>query len=184
MPRTIAENRIPGVNKTTGTPLILGLGNLVRGDEGLGVHAANHLSSQFTAFRSVEVMDGGTLGLSLIEPIAQSSALIVIDAANLGKPPGTTEVFIGAGMDRFVVNLKTRTAHDVNLVDLLHAVKLLDCLPSARALIAIQPHTLDLSTVLSPAVEAAIKSLPDLCERLLAFLGQSNTEPDPLWITS
>jgi len=160
------------------------LGNLLRGDEGLGVHAAERLSSVFGSREEIEVMDGGTLGLSLIEPIAEASALILIDAVNLRAAPGTTDVFIGSGMDRFVVNLKTRTAHDVNLVDLTHTLRLMDCLPQSRALIAVQPQTLRWATDISPSVDAALSGLPNLCERLLTYWRQPYPTPETDWVLS
>lgn len=184
MPR-VSTTRKPDVSiDTTKKPLIVGLGNLLRGDEGVGVHAAKHISNQFDGRCDVDVLDGGTLGLSLIEPIADASAVILIDAVNLQAIPGRAEVFVGAGLDRFIVNLKTRTAHDVNLVDLTNALRLIDCLPQARALIAIQPQTLQWATDLTPAVDAALSTLPAFCDQLLAFWRQPASVPEPSWIMS
>ncbi len=184
MPRASATSQSQTHVETVEKPLIVGLGNLLRGDEGLGVHAAQRLSSALNHREGVEVIDGGTLGLSLIGPIAEASALILIDAVNLRAVPGTTEVFVGAAMDRFIVNLKTRTAHDVNLVDLTHALRLMNCLPQARALIAIQPHTLQWGTDLTPSVDAAVGTLPVLCERLLTYWAQPSATPAPDWHVS
>ena len=181
MPRPRATSQFPTYVEIVEKPLIVGLGNLLRGDEGLGVHAAQRLSSALNHLEAVDVIDGGTLGLSLIDPIAEASALILIDAVNLRAESGTTEVFVGEGMDRFIVNLKTRTAHDVNLVDLTHALRLMGSLPQARALIAIQPHTLQWTTDLTPSVDAALGTLPVLCERLLTFLAQPSAAPAPDW---
>lgn len=184
MPRASATSQMNTPLETVKNPLIVGLGNLLCGDEGLGVHAAERLTNALDHRDDVAVIDGGTLGLSLIEPIAETPTLILIDAVNLGETPGTTRVFVGAGMDRFVVNLKTRTAHDVNLVDLTHALRLMDCLPQARALIAMQPHTLEWGTDLTPPVDAALGTLPVLCERLLTFFAQPSATPEPDWIVS
>ena len=150
--------------------LIVGLGNLLRGDEGVGVHAARRLSGHWQDREGPVVLDGGTLGLSLIEPMADASALALVDAVDLRAEPGRISVFVGAGMDRFLGGLKTRTAHDVNLVDLVHALRLLDGLPRFRALIAIQPGSLEWGVELSEEVDAALTRLPVLCERLLACL--------------
>ena len=177
MPRLSCKRQF----EETGRSAIVGLGNLLRGDEGLGVHAVARISETMGDNIHLDVIDGGTLGLSLIEPIASCSSLILIDAVNLDEAPGTTRVFVGRGMDSFLVNLKTRTAHDVNLVDLIHALRLIEGLPQARALIAIQPGDLNWSTEVTSPVDAALMKLPDLCEELLNFMRHTHLPPSPDW---
>ena len=76
--------------------LILGLGNTLLGDEGVGVHAVNRLQQEEPPLPDVVLMDGGTLSFTLAGPIEEAGSLIVIDAAQLGRAPGSVQVYEGA----------------------------------------------------------------------------------------
>jgi hydrogenase maturation protease len=110
----------------------------------------------------VEFLDGGTLSFTLAGPIGDADCLLVIDAAELGGPPGSVEVFSGAEMDRFLGANRKRSVHEVGLLDLLAVAQLTDRLPPQRALIGIQPEVLDWGEFPSAAVELA---LPLACSR-------------------
>jgi hydrogenase maturation protease len=110
----------------------------------------------------VEFLDGGTLSFTLAGPIGAVDCLLVIDAAELGGPPGSVEVFSGAEMDRFLGGNRKRSVHEVGLLDLLAVTHLTDSLPPQRALIGIQPEVLDWGESPSAAVAQA---LPIACAR-------------------
>ena len=147
--------------------LVLGIGNTLLRDEGAGIHAIRMLAQQTAGRNDVELMDGGTLSFTLAGAIEDAGQLIVIDAAQLGGVPGSTQVFIGAGMDAFVGGSRKRSVHEVSLIDLLMIAQLAGHLPQRRALIGIQPHEIDWGEHPSPPVAAA---LPQACRQALQLI--------------
>jgi hydrogenase maturation protease len=95
--------------------LVLGLGNVLMGDEGIGVYAVRALETH-TLPAGVECLDGGTGGFTLLEPLENADRVILIDAAADGNPIGT----ITRTTPRFSRDYPpTLTAHDVGMKDLL-----------------------------------------------------------------
>jgi hydrogenase maturation protease len=140
--------------------LVLGIGNVLLGDEGAGVHAMRRLE-QSSGFPGVEFADGGTLSFTLAGLIESRPALIVFDAAEMQAAPGSVAVFEGSRMDEFLGSGGRRSVHEVSLLDLMAAVALWGHLPPRRALIGIQPQIIDWSEAPSEAVAHAI---PRACE--------------------
>ena len=141
--------------------LVLGIGNVLLGDEGAGVHAMRRFE-QGSRVAGIEFADGGTLGFTLAGLIESRPALIVFDAAEMKAAPGSVAVFEGERMDEFLGCGRKRSVHEVGLLDLMAAAALGGRLPPRRALIGIQPHMIDWSEVPSEAVAQAI---PQACER-------------------
>lgn len=136
--------------------LVLGIGNSLLSDEGVGVHVVRRLQDRVAeACDGVEFLDGGTLSFTLAADIERAHRLIVVDAAQLGAPAGTVRVFTGAAMDGFIGTGK-RSVHEVGLIDLLDIARLTDSLPPERALVAVQPDRLTWGCELTPAVEDAV----------------------------
>jgi len=131
--------------------LILGIGNSLLGDEGAGIHALNLLQSQYPNIPGVTYVDGGTLSFSLASYFEDCDELVVFDAAQLQSRPGTVKTMIGEVMDDFLGKAK-HSPHEVGLLDLFDIARLTGTLPEKRALIGIQPETMDWSMELSPAV--------------------------------
>jgi len=97
--------------------LVLGLGNVIMGDEGVGVHVVRELEKH-TLPAGVECLDGGTGGFILLEPLQKAGRIILIDAAADGNPPGT----VTRTTPRFSKDYPpTLTAHDIGVKDLLDA---------------------------------------------------------------
>ncbi len=147
--------------------LILGLGNTLLGDEGVGVHSVRYLREACPELEDVDLVDGGTLSFTLAGPIAEAINLIVIDAAQLDSAPGTLRCYEGADMDRFVRDKAMRSAHEVSLSALLSMAQLSEELPRRRALIGIQPQRMDWSENLTDPVR---KALPAVCEQVRELL--------------
>jgi len=147
--------------------LILGIGNSLLQDEGAGVHAIRMLAQQVSRRDDIELMDGGTLSFTLAGAIEDADNLIVIDAAQLGCEPGTTQVFEGDAMDTFVGGNRKRSVHEVSLIDLLMIARLAEQLPQNRALIGIQPRDIDWGEQPSPPVAAAIQQACDQAMQLV-----------------
>jgi len=150
-----------------GRVVVLGIGNSLLADDGVGVHAIRCLREAVPG-DDIEWLDAGTLNFSLLQYLDNARALIVIDAAELHAPPGTVRVFQGAEMDQAVGAGQHSSVHEAGLADLMTMARFKGCLPEHRALISVQPQRIDWGDELSPPVAAALSSI---CEqaRLLAL---------------
>lgn len=135
--------------------LILGIGNTLLSDEGVGVQLLDYLRGNHPRVDQYTLVDGGTLSFTLAPLLEQADNLVVIDAAGLDAPPGTVRVFEGAEMDRFAGRTK-RSVHEVSLGDLLAITHLTEMVPANRALVAIQPEYVDWGHTLSEPVQQAL----------------------------
>ncbi len=145
--------------------LVLGVGNTLLSDDGVGVHVAKVLESRSELSSRIKVIDGGTLGLSLLPEIEDAAGLIVVDAAELGAPPGTVRLFEDDAMDRHLSGKKT-TVHEVAVADLLAAASMTGHAPQDRALVAIQPaSTRRSSPHITVAWPGSIGSMPNAGSR-------------------
>ena len=137
------------------TTLILGIGNNLLTDEGVGIHVVRHLQERHADSRDLTFLDGGTLSFTLAGPIAEHDNLIVVDAARLGGPPGSIRCFEGAEMDRYLTGNRA-SVHEVGLMDLFDISRLSGTFPDHRALIGVEPESLDWGEFPSPAVAPTI----------------------------
>ena len=148
--------------------LILGIGNTLLSDEGAGIHALNLLQSSYPDLPNLSFIDGGTLSFTLAAYIEDSDNLIVFDAAELKAPAGTVRTMAGGEMDAFL-GAARRSPHEVGLLDLFDIARLTESLPANRALIGIQPETIEWG--LSPTAAVA-RALPIAVEQAVELLGQ------------
>ena len=152
--------------------LVLGLGNTLLGDEGVGVLAVQYLHDHIHQTKpdlenNIELLDGGTLSFTLAADIEDCAQLIVIDATRLDAAPGTVRVFEGDAMDRFLGSGKRSSVHEVSLLDLMAVAALSGHLPQQRALIGVQPEYIDWADSLTPAVQ---QSLPTVCNHVIELV--------------
>ena len=142
--------------------LILGIGNTLLSDEGIGVHVVERLRSELRGIPNLEILDGGTLSFTLAEPIARADGLVVVDAARMQSPPGTVRLFENAEMDRYLVGNR-QSVHEVSLTDLLDIARLSERLPEQRCLVGIEPKSLEWgdtpSQELLPAIDSAVQKI-------------------------
>ena len=144
-------------------PLILGVGNLLMGDEGVGVAAIRHLEEKGFA-EHAELVDGGTSGFHLLGLFRNQQHLILIDAATDDKPPGTVSLIRPRYANDFPPTL---TAHDIGLKDLIESAALLGYWPEVD-LITISIGGLNSMTMeLSKAVAAALPAIERMVEKCL-----------------
>jgi hydrogenase maturation protease len=144
-------------------PLVLGVGNLLMGDEGVGVAAIRRLE-QGDLGEHAELVDGGTGGFHLLGLFRDRRHIVLIDAATDGKPVGTVSLIRPRYASDFPPSL---TAHDIGLKDLLESAALLGDLPEVD-LITISIGGLgSLTMELSPAVAAALPVIEAMAERCL-----------------
>jgi hydrogenase maturation protease len=136
--------------------VILGIGNLLKGDDGVGVRVIEALAARDDLPAGVELLDGGTGGPTLLVHFEGARALILIDAVDLSAPPGTIRVF---GLDD-IEPTDDRPApfslHDVDILAMFDLARRLGRLPHVIRIIGIQPERFDLGDRLSPAVAAAV----------------------------
>lgn len=156
--------------------LILGIGNSLLQDDGIGCHLVERLNHE-KANWPVKFLDGGTMSFDLVSTIELSSHLIIIDAANLHKPPGSIETFMDHNLDDFL-SKPGKSVHEVSLSDLFDMARLTERLPSFRAMIAIQPKVITWGENLSPAVDLAQESVIKKIEKLLLDWGILPTTAD------
>jgi len=147
--------------------LVLGLGNLVHSDDGLGVHAVQALQRDARVPSEVVLMDGGTQGLALLPHISSFERLIVVDAIDVGDAPGTLVRVEGEALK----NLPGKASvHQLGFADLMVALDLLGEAPEQIVLFGIQPLSTEWGTELTAPVRAALDRLPDvLLDQLLTW---------------
>jgi hydrogenase maturation protease len=151
--------------------LLLGLGNVLCGDDGLGVAAVHELARRYVVPADVRLIDGGTLGLSLLPYIEDAQRAVLIDAVRADAPAGTLLRLQGADVAAAVAyRLST---HQVGVADMLDAARWRDRLPEPLVLFGIVPASLDLGVSLSPTVW---QRLPDLVVRVAAAVAELGYE--------
>lgn len=128
-------------NGSMDSTLILGIGNNLLTDEGLGVHVVRHLEARRAGVPGVDFLDGGTLSFTLAGPIAEHANLVVVDAARFGAPAGTLRCFEGDAMDGYLRGTRA-SVHEVGLMDLFDIARLSGTFPRRRALIGVEPASL------------------------------------------
>lgn len=142
--------------------LVLGVGNLLVGDEGVGVHAVRALQGEAWPDH-VEIVDGGTGGFHLLEILQSAPRVVLIDATRDGLPPGSVSHFRARRPSDFPTALG---AHDIGLKDLLASAALLGALPEIEvitiSILELKPMTLELS----PAVASALPEVARLARQL------------------
>lgn len=139
--------------------LILGIGNTLLSDEGIGIQVLHSLESAVASLAyapDITLLDGGTLSFTLAGPIEETDALIVIDAANIQAAPGSWKLFQGEDMDLFLMGNRKSTVHELGLTDLRAIAILAGHWPEKRAMLAIQPDVIDWGDQPTPAVAASI----------------------------
>ncbi len=138
--------------------LVLGLGNLVHSDDGLGVHAIQSLTLDSRVPSDVVLMDGGTQGLSLLPHISTFQRLLVVDALDVGEAPGTLVRVEGEALR----NMPGKpSVHQLGFADLLVALELLGETPEQIVLLGVQPLSTEWSAELTPSVRDALGPLCD-----------------------
>ena len=136
-------------------PLVLGIGNLLMGDEGVGVHAVRAFGEAPWA-GGVTLVDGGTGGFHLLSYLCDHPRIVMIDATMDGQRPGTVSVLRPKYASDFPRSL---TAHDIGLRDLVESAALLGPLPDITLITVSIDEIRAMETTLSPAVAAAVVEL-------------------------
>lgn len=145
--------------------LVLGIGNILLGDEGVGVRVVEDLRQAGPTPDGVEVVDGGTAGMALIDIIAGRRHVIIVDAVKTGAAPGTIVVLRDGDIP---AGFRERTSpHALGIGDVLAVLNLQGEAPHRLTLIGIEPDSLDFGLELSATVAAQV---PALAERVKSEL--------------
>jgi len=139
--------------------LVLGMGNLVHSDDGLGVHAIQTLIGDPRVPSDVVLMDGGTQGLSLLPHISTFQRLLVIDAVDVGEEPGTLIRLEGKALEHLPGKA---SVHQLGFADLMVALELLGESPEEIVMLGVQPLSTEWGTEVTAPVGEALRRIPDL----------------------
>ena len=149
--------------------LVLGLGNVLCGDDGAGVEALNRLRDRYDAPDGARALDGGTLGLSLLPYLQSARTVILVDAILADAPPGSLVRLSGEDVAPAAVH--RLSPHQVGVADLLDGARLLGGFPEKLVLVGVVPAELELSVDLTPAVGASIDALVEAVVAEAASMG-------------
>ncbi len=136
---------------------ILGIGNVLLKDEGIGVHVLNELKRRYVFPENVELIDGGTMGLDLLPFIENKSKILFIDAVNFRAEPGAIGELNNAEIPSYFSS--KLSVHQIALPDMLAAGNLLGNIPEEMCLIGIQPETFETGYGLSSLIQGKINDL-------------------------
>jgi len=149
--------------------LVLGLGNILLQDEGMGVAVIERLQRRYRVSDEVELLDGGTSGMSLLDDIRSRQHLIVVDAVRTGKPAGTEVVLTGEEVPAFLCNKVS--PHQLALSDVLANLALMSESPHQVTVIGMEPLSLETHLGLSKLVASRLQSLTDRVLEQIAAAG-------------
>lgn len=167
-----------------GRTLILGLGNVLLGDEGIGVWVVESLRRRYQFPSSATVLEGGTLGLDLLPHLHRVRCLLVVDALQLGRAPGKIARLEGDEVPR-ALEVKV-SPHQIGLQDLLAAARLTGCEPEKVVLWGMEPERLEPGLGFSPEVARALPRLQTRVRKELEQWGVrlkrlATAGPPPAW---
>lgn len=159
-------------DKTIG---ILGIGNLLLGDEGFGVHCVQHIEQHYEIPENICVFDGGTAGILLAPFIEECDKLFVLDVIDLEDDPGSVHLFTDA--DVRAGNVQTRMSpHQIGMLEILDICKMRGKVPENVQYITVVPQTLETGMDLSPLIAERVTDVVDILLQSLAKLSVSLPE--------
>lgn len=136
---------------------VIGLGNPLMGDDGLGVLTAHRLTEEWELPPDVQVVDGGTWGMNLLPLIEDAERLLLIDAIDRGMPPGTEVVLARDEVPRTLA--QKLSPHQIDLREVIALAELRGNLPEYMVAVGLQPERVELGAPLSPCVEKHVDTL-------------------------
>jgi hydrogenase maturation protease len=154
--------------------VVVGIGNLIRTDDGFGLHALDRLRRDARVPRGVTLIDGGTHGLELLSYISDSTHLLLLDAIDVGEPAGTVVRMVNEELRGLP---GAASVHQVGLADLLATLPLVSTTRREIVLLGVTPLSTDWGTELTAPVAAALEGLVEEAVAQLAhWFGE--TSPD------
>jgi hydrogenase maturation protease len=149
---------------------ILGIGNLIVGDEGFGVHTVRYLEEHYEFPEEVLLRDGGTAGIYMSPFLEECDPVLVIDVVDIDAEPGSMHYY--SSEDVKAGKISTRMSpHQLGLLEILEICKLRDAAPETLEFYCVVPKKLETSTELSDVVAPRVKEISDIVLKRLAELG-------------
>lgn len=165
----ISDSDVTGMSRKNTKVLVLGVGNVMMGDEGLGVHVVRRLMAEFIFPPAVEVVDGGTSGLALLPVIRRCQQALIVDAIEANAKPGSIFMFNAEEIDE--PSTAKLTLHDISILEVLKTAALLGDRPPAT-IIGVQPGKMDeFGRGLSQAVKSKVPRVMEIVIKILAAEG-------------
>lgn len=149
---------------------VLGIGNTIYSDEGIGVHLLTHVEKALKDFSNVTIIEGATDGMRLLGPIEETNHLIILDAINAGKEPGEVIVLEREEIPAYY-GIKM-SIHQIGFQEVLGAAQLLEKLPEHMIMFGVQPEVLDFGVGISDSVQKQIPTLVDLVKKKVEEWGE------------
>lgn len=151
--------------------VVIGLGNPLMGDDGLGLATLEYIRTAYALPPEVELVDGGTWGMNLLPVIEEADELILMDAIDVGVAPGTLVRLEREALPRY---LATKISpHQVDLRDVLALAELRGTLPPDTVALGLQPESIELRNSLSDRLQCGVEKLADAVAQELARRGVS-----------
>ena len=170
MNEPVAPMPVQGMQQEERAPcLVLGMGNVLLEDEGLGVHALKVLQKRYRLPQEVECLDGGTSGMALLEDIGGRGHLLVLDAVQTGDPPGTLVKMRGDDVPVYF-GLKI-TPHQLGLSDVLANLLLTGEQPGSVSVLGLVPQSMEMSLQPSSLIAAGLDGLVEAAVKELSSMG-------------
>ncbi len=141
---------------TTPRIAVLGLGNLMRTDDAVGMLALQRLRADSRFPQAVPLIEGGTLGLDLLYPLEGVTHLLALDAIDAGVRPGMLLRYSGNEIERLPI---AKSVHLLGFSDLVGALRLVENAPAEIVVLGVQPEKIDWGTELTPTVASALVTL-------------------------
>ena len=151
---------------------ILGIGNLLLGDEGFGVHCVQHIEQHYDIPENIRVFDGGTAGILLAPFIEECDKLYVLDVIDLEDEPGSVHLFTDE--DVRAGDVQTRMSpHQIGMLEILDICRIRGKVPEHVEYITVVPQTLETGMELSPLIAERVTDVVDILFQSLAKLSVS-----------
>lgn len=154
--------------------VVLGVGNILLTDEGLGVHVVEDLKANYTFTPQISLIDGGTMGMELLTYMRGMKKILLIDAVNGGEAPGTIYEFPHRELEQYFTD--HISIHEVGMQDILRIRAIQENPLEDAIVIGVEPESLDVGFEPSAPVQ---KALPEVKERVLRVLREWGVQIEP-----
>ncbi|MFN6960627.1 MAG: HyaD/HybD family hydrogenase maturation endopeptidase [Rhodocyclaceae bacterium] len=137
--------------------VVLGVGNTILADEGVGVRVVEALAHDYQMPPDVAVIDAGTSSMEMLDDLSHLDFLLIVDAIAAGKAPGERVRLSGDEVPVFF--RRNLSPHGIGLSDVLASLEFLGAAPKEMVVLGVQPCSLELSTELTPTIAAQVPAL-------------------------
>ena len=154
--------------------VLLGVGNILLTDEGLGVHVVKDIKESFTFTPAITIIDGGTMGMELLTYMRGMKKILLVDAINGGEPAGTVYEFTHKELEQYFT--EHISVHEVGMQDILRIRAIQEEPLEDAVVIGVEPESLEIGFEPSEVVQ---RVLPEVKDRVLNVLRQWGVQVEP-----